>query len=110
MTNYTSVILGKNSLENALQQVSIIPLQNQSIVALVCTDKGIVQNKTFVLADNISVSEVVKTCEIINKMLVGTPIDEVSRRLEFILYSLRHLVILLVNKQKLFMLVAKNIC
>lgn len=83
MTNYTSVILGKNSLENALQQVSIIPLQNQSIVALVCTDKGIVQNKTFVLADNISVSEVVKTCEIINKMLVGTPIDEVSRRLEF---------------------------
>ena len=27
--------------------------------------------------------ELVKTCEIINKMLIGTPIDEVSQRLEF---------------------------
>ena len=27
--------------------------------------------------------ELVKTCEIVNKMLVGTPINEVSQRLEF---------------------------
>lgn len=83
MTNYTSVVLGKNSLENALQQVSVIPLQNQHIVALVCTDKGIVQNKQFTLPNNINMNEVVKTCEIINKMLIGTPINEVSTRLEF---------------------------
>ena len=83
MTNYTSIVLGKNSEDNALQQVSIIPLQNQHIVALVCTDQGIVQNKQFTLPANISVQEVVKTCEIINKMLVGTPIDEVSERLEY---------------------------
>ena len=29
------------------------------------------------------VSEVVKTSEIINKMLIGIPINEVSKRLEF---------------------------
>lgn len=83
MTSYTSIVLGKNSLENALQQVNIIPLQNSNIVALVCTDQGIVQNKQFTLSKNININEVVKTCEIINKMLIGTPINEVSTRLEY---------------------------
>lgn len=83
ITNYTSLALGKHSIENALQQVSIIPLQDNRIVALVCTDKGIVENKQFVLPKTISVEEIVKTSEIINKMLVGTPIDEVSERLEY---------------------------
>ena len=83
MTNYTSVVLGKNSKENSLQQVNIIPLQNNKLVAVVVTDQGVVQNKQFTLPINISVQEVVKTSEIINKMLIGTPIEEVSKRLEF---------------------------
>ena len=83
LTNYTSVVLGKNSNDNMLQQVNIIPLDNNQIIALVCTNKGIVENKKFKLPDNMFVQEIVKTCEIINKMLVGTPINEVSQRLEF---------------------------
>lgn len=83
LTNYTSVVLGKNSNDNMLQQVNIIPLENNQIIALVCTNKGIVENKKFNLPKTIFVEEVVKTCEIINKMLVGTPIDKVSERLEF---------------------------
>lgn len=83
ITNYTSIVLGKSSRDNELKQVSIIPLSDNKIVALVCTDKGIVENKQFTLSPNIYIDEVVKTSEIINKMLVGTPIDEVSARLEF---------------------------
>lgn len=83
ITNYTSVILGSTSKDNTLQQVSIIPLQNNKIVALVCTDKGIVENKQYTLPENTLVEEVVKTSEIINKMLIGIPINEVSKRLEF---------------------------
>ena len=83
MTNYTSVVLGKNSKENSLQQVNIIPLQNNKLVAVVVTNQGVVQNKQFTLPINISIQEVVKTSEIINKMLIGTPIEEVSQRLEF---------------------------
>ena len=82
MTNYTSVVLGKSSKENTLRQVSIVPLDNNQIIALVCTDKGVVENKTFQISPNIYIDELVKTSEIINKMLVGTPIDEVSERLE----------------------------
>jgi len=83
LTNYTSVVLGKSSSDNSLKQVSIIPLDNNKIIALVCTDKGIVENKQFTLPENTYVEEIVKTCEIINKMLIGTPINEVSQRLEY---------------------------
>ena len=54
ITNYTSVVLGKSNVEN----------------------------KTFNLPDTINVKEVIKTSEIINKMLVGTPINDVGKRLE----------------------------
>lgn len=83
ITNYTSVVLGTKSSENTLQQINIIPLNNFKVVAVVCTDKGIVQNKQFNLPENTSIEELVKTCEIINKMLIGTPINEVSERLEY---------------------------
>ncbi len=82
ITNYTSVVLGKNSKENTLKQVSIIPLDDYKIVALVCTDHGIVENKQFVLSSGTDINELIKTSEIINKMLIGTPIDEVGERLE----------------------------
>lgn len=83
ITNYTSVVLGKKSEDNYLQQISIVPLPNNRVVAVVCTNKGIVENKQFSIPSTISIEELVKTSEIINKMLVGTPINEVSERLEF---------------------------
>ena len=83
LTNYTSVVLGKSSKDNTLQQVSIIPLDSNQVVALVCTNKGIVENKKFRLEKNIFIDELVKTSELINRMLIGTPIDQVSQRLEY---------------------------
>lgn len=83
ITNYTSVVLGKNSSDNTLQQVSIVPLPDNQVIALVCTNKGVVENKKFRISAEIFPDELVKTCEIINKMLIGTPISEVSQRLEF---------------------------
>lgn len=83
ITNYTSVVLGKNSRDNLLQQVNIIPLDYNKVVAIVCTDKGIVENKQFVLPNNTDINELVKSSELINKMLIGTPIDEISEKLEF---------------------------
>ncbi len=82
ITNYTSVVLGKSSVDNNLLQINIIDLGSNQVVAVVCTDKGNVENKTFNLPDTINVKEVIKTSEIINKMLVGTPINDVGKRLE----------------------------
>ncbi len=83
LTNYTSVVLGKNSNDNLLKQVNIIDLDNHKIIAVVCTDKGIVENKQFTLPENTNIDEVIKTSEMINKMLIGTPINKVSEKLEF---------------------------
>lgn len=82
ITNYTSVVLGKSSIDNNLLQINIIDLGNNQVVAVVCTDKGNVENKMFNLPNTINIKEVIKTSEIINKMLVGTPINDVGKRLE----------------------------
>lgn len=83
LTNYTSVVLGKSSNDNLLQQINIIGLGDNKLVAVVCTNQGIVENKQFVLPIDTDVNEIIRTSEMINKMLVGTPINKVSEKLEF---------------------------
>ncbi len=83
LTNYASVVLGKAASDNLLQKVDIIALDDTKIVALVCTDKGIVENKKFNLPEGTDIKEIIKANEIINKLLIGTPINEASERLEF---------------------------
>ena len=83
MTNYTSVILGSASKENKLKQIEVLPLDNNRMIAIVITDKGHVEHKDLLIDESISLEEIKRTTEIINKMLVNTPIDEVSEKLEF---------------------------
>ena len=86
ITHYTSVVIGPSKSDNTLKQISIIPINEDEdekrVVALLVTNKGIVENKQFTIPKSISINELVKTSEIINKMLVGTPINDVSKRLE----------------------------
>ena len=86
ITHYTSVIIGPSKNDNTLKQISIIPINEDEdekrVVALLVTNKGIVENKQVIISDNINMRELIKTSEIINKFLVGTPIDKVSERLE----------------------------
>lgn len=82
ITNYTSVVLGTKSHENTLKEVNIVPLSNNSMVVVVITDKGFVEHKT-INVDGISLDEVKKTVTLINDMITGTPIDEISSKLEF---------------------------
>lgn len=83
ITNYTSVILGSASKENLLEKVEVIPITGKSVVAIVVTDKGHVENKQIILPETVEAKEVSKTSELLNKMLHGTPLPEVSGRLEF---------------------------
>ncbi len=83
MTNYTSVILGSSANENLLKKVEIMPLSDNNIIALIITDRGHVEHKNLTIPDTISVEEMKRVTEIINKLLVNTPIDKVSEKLEF---------------------------
>ena len=82
MTNYTAVILDNKSSENKLKQVEVIPINNENVIAIVVTDTGHVENKTINIKGS-NLEEVKKIVELINKMIVGTPINEVSSKLEF---------------------------
>ncbi len=82
ITDYTSVVLGTKSSENKLKKVEVMPIDNSNLVALVVTDKGHVEHKSMYIND-IPLKDIEKTVELINRLLVGTPIDEVNKKLEF---------------------------
>lgn len=82
ITSYTSVVLGTKSHDNILKEVNVVPLTDTSMTVIVITDKGFVEHKT-INVPGISIEEVKKTVNLINNLIVGTPIDEVSSKLEF---------------------------
>ena len=82
MTNYTTVVLGGSSHENLLKQIEVVPIDDVSIIVIIVTDKGHVEHKNIKLYD-VSLDEIKKTVGLINNLISGTPIDEVSKKLEF---------------------------
>lgn len=82
ITSYATVVLGSTSHENLLKQIEVVPINDKSLIVIVVTDKGHVEHKNITL-DGVSLEEVRKTVGLINNLIVGTPIDEVSSKLEF---------------------------
>lgn len=82
LTDYTSVVLGSKSNENKLQKVEVLPLIDSKLIAIIVTDKGHVEHRNITIS-GVSIEEVQKTVELINKLLIGTPIDEINKKLEF---------------------------
>lgn len=83
LTNYTSIVLGTSSKENRISKIEAIPIDENNMVAIVVTDKGHVEHKNTVVEEKVSALEIKQTVDLINKFLIGTPIDEVSAKLEF---------------------------
>ena len=82
ITNYTTVVLGSTSHENLLKQIEVVPIDDASMIVIIVTDKGHVEHKNIKLQD-VSLDEIKKTVGLINNLITGTPIDEVSKKLEY---------------------------
>ena len=82
MTSYTSIMLDTKSHDNKLKEISIVPVDKELVVVIVITDQGYVEHKNIELKE-VSLEEVKKTVKLINDLIVGTPIDEISAKLEF---------------------------
>ena len=82
MTSYTSIMLDTKSHDNKLKEISIVPVDKELVVVIVVTDQGYVEHKNIELKE-VSLEEVKKTVKLINDLIVGTPIDEISAKLEF---------------------------
>ena len=83
LTHYTTIVLGKQSSENLVQKIEVVPIDQNNIVAIVVTDKGHVEHKNIYIPEAVDLIEIKKTVELINKIIIGTSIDAVSEVLEY---------------------------
>ncbi len=82
VTNYATVVLGSTSHDNLLKKIEVIAYDDESIIVIIVTDKGHVEHKNIKLTD-VSLDETKKIVDLINNLIVGTPIDEISSKLEY---------------------------
>ena len=83
LTSYTAVVLEGSSKNNRVSKVEVVPISDYNLIAILVTDKGHVESRNIVVEELISVEEIRQTVELINKLIVGTPIEEVSEKLEY---------------------------
>ena len=63
--------------------VEVVPVSQTNLVTIVITDKGHVEHKNMQLEERVSLSEIKQTVDLINKFIIGTPLNEVSMKLEY---------------------------
>jgi len=82
MTDLVSVYLGPNSIQERLISVQLIPISTTSATAIFVTDRGNVENKTFIFDKSVKIEDMSKTIKLINDRLTGTLITEIPEKLE----------------------------
>ncbi|SHF67791.1 heat-inducible transcriptional repressor HrcA [Ornithinibacillus halophilus] len=71
LTTYTSIILGPEIYETKLKQLQIVPLTQHTAVAILITDTGHVEHRSFSIPDAIQSSDLEKMVNILNERLKG---------------------------------------
>ena len=82
MTNLVTIVTGTNENIEKLASIQLVQISDNTITAIFVTDKGYVENKTFILEEGISASEIVSCVNLLNERLKGTPIDELINKME----------------------------
>jgi len=87
VTNCTAIALGPNAYNSRVKKVQMIPLTESTALILVITNMGFVESKQIKISEDMEISELVKVIELINEILVDTPISKVSEKLH---YEIQH--------------------
>ena len=82
MTNLVSVVVGSDEKSERLASVQMIKISDNSLTAIFVTDKGYVENKTFIVKEGMDADEIVKCVNLLNERLVGTPVTELVEKVE----------------------------
>ena len=82
MTKLVSVVSAPDEEKERLASVQLIPINENTITAIFVTDKGYVQNKTFILDESIKADDIVKCVNLLNDRLKGTPVTELIEKME----------------------------
>jgi len=81
LTKYTAIVLGPAVRENKLRRIQIVPLNQETAVAIIVTDTGHVENKIFHLPESMNASDLEKFVNILNERLAGVPLDSLNNKL-----------------------------
>jgi heat-inducible transcriptional repressor len=84
MTNLASVVLGPSANDEHLLSVAMYPLSANSVTAVFITDKGYVENKTFVVNEEMNMKDLEECVKILNDRLKGASISDLIERMETI--------------------------
>ena len=84
MTSLASIVLGPNATQEKLVSVQLVPISKTSATCVFITDQGYVENKTFVLNDKTSLSDVESCVKLLNDRLKGTAIAELIPKMKAI--------------------------
>lgn len=88
LTNYTAIILGPNELDAKLKEIQLITLTDQTAVAILITDTGHVEHRSFSISPSVSLEDIERMVNILNDRLVGVPIIKLESTLKTEVYAL----------------------
>ncbi|MUK87076.1 heat-inducible transcriptional repressor HrcA [Ornithinibacillus sp. L9] len=71
LTSYTSIILGPEIYDTKLKQLQIVPLSQHTAVAILITDTGHVEHRSFSIPAELHASDLEKMVNILNERLQG---------------------------------------
>ena len=78
LTHLTSVVLGPDSSKDTLQRISVVPLNDDRVTAIIITNQGYVENKVFDLNRHHNIDDLISCVNVMNDLLIGTPIEQVA--------------------------------
>ncbi|GAA0408573.1 heat-inducible transcriptional repressor HrcA [Paenibacillus motobuensis] len=81
MTNYTSILLGPEVFHTSLRHFQLLPLSDNTAVAIIVTNTGQVENKTVTIPAGVSIAEMEKVVNLLNHKLTGVPIYKLKSAL-----------------------------
>ena len=71
MTNLVTVVMGPDENKEKLASIQMVQISDNTITAIFVTDKGYVENKTFIVPENLKASEIVNCVSLLNDYIVG---------------------------------------
>jgi heat-inducible transcriptional repressor len=86
-TNCTAISLGPNAYHSKVKKVQLVPISNHQALILVITNFGYVESKQITIQEEIDTQELIKVIDLLNELLVDTPISKVSEKLH---YEIQH--------------------
>lgn len=82
LTKHTTVVMGTSGYNARIRKIQFVPLYERYAVVLMVTDKGNVESKKIIIPEFISIEDVDKVINYLNKVLYDCPIVEIYDRIK----------------------------